>query len=318
MTHQMKSTTVLGAGGFGTALAQVLAENGHQVQLYARRAEYAAVMQQTRTNPDYLPEVKLSKNITVTHELEEAVRSSENIVVAVPTAGFRDIVKAASVHISSDVRIVHATKGFDSTQYQRMSEVLCEELPQVNSGQIAVITGPSHAEEVAKRCPTTVVVASYARETAEWFQDLFMSRYLRVYTNPDVIGAEVAGALKNVIALGCGISDGLGYGDNAKAALMTRGLTEISRLGVAMGASSLTFAGLAGIGDLVVTCTSQHSRNWRAGYRLGQGEQLEKILSASKMVIEGVRTTLAARHLAVKYQIELPITDAIYHVLFEN
>lgn len=309
---------VLGAGSFGTALAQVLAENGQNVRLYARRSEIALRIESTRVNSDYLPNLVLSDKIRVSSEMSVVLADVDHVLLAVPSSSFRGTIQEAAEFIKPDMRICHATKGFDESGLKRMTEVLAEELPHHDTSLFAVLTGPSHAEEVAKRCPTTVVIASSERTTAEGFQDLLMSSYFRVYTNPDVIGAEVAGALKNIIALGCGISDGLGFGDNAKAALMTRGLSEITRLGTAMGASALTFSGLAGVGDLIVTCTSTHSRNWRAGYQLGLGKSLEEILSSMKMVVEGVRTTQAASKLSEKFGVELPIAASINRVLFEG
>jgi glycerol-3-phosphate dehydrogenase (NAD(P)+) len=221
-------------------------------------------------------------------------------------------------YLERDAHVAHATKGFDLDTGQRMSEVMEEELTEHDPSLFAVVSGPSHAEELSRGNPTTVVVASRRQATAEGFQDLLMSSYFRVYTNPDVIGTELGGALKNIIALGVGISDGLGFGDNAKAALMTRGLTEISRLGVQLGAALMTFGGLSGLGDLIVTCTSKHSRNWRAGYALGQGKSLSEVLDQMGMVVEGVRATKAAYAIARKLDVEMPITTAIYEVLFEG
>jgi glycerol-3-phosphate dehydrogenase (NAD(P)+) len=312
------SVAVVGAGSWGTALAMVLADNGYEVRLWARRAEVAHEIMHKQTNEKYLPQVKLPKGIYATPNLQDVVQGQKHILIVVPSASFRETVRRMAPFVRADALIAHATKGFDLDRFQRMSEVLQEELSQLAKRQIAVLSGPSHAEEVSRRLPTTVVVASAARETAERFQDLLMNHSFRVYTNPDVVGTELGGALKNIIALGCGLADGLGFGDNAKAALMTRGLAEISRLGVKMGAAQLTFTGLSGVGDLVVTCTSKHSRNWRAGYLLGQGESLDAVLHKLDMVVEGVRTTQIAHQLAARYGVEMPITKAIYQVLFEG
>lgn len=313
-----KKTAVLVAGSWGTALASVLADNGHEVMLWTRRKDQEEEINRLHTNSRYLPGTVLNERIRATIHLEEAVRDAAAIVIVAPSASLREVASRLRGLVTPDTAIIHATKGFEPETLKRMSEVIAEELPEMDPGRIVVLSGPSHAEEVVKRCPTTVVVAAEQLEAAEFAQDLFMSRYFRVYTNPDIIGVEVAGALKNIIALGAGMNDGLEYGDNAKAALMTRGLSEIIRLGIAMGSNPLTFAGLAGLGDMVVTCTSRHSRNWRAGYRLGQGVPLEQVLSEMNMVVEGVKTTKAAYALARKYGITMPITEALYQVLFEG
>jgi glycerol-3-phosphate dehydrogenase (NAD(P)+) len=312
------SVAVIGAGSWGTALAMVLADNGCKVALWARRQALVDEILTKRTNSRYLPEIELPETIFPTSDLRSAVEGKQHVLVVMPSIAFRETVRELSSHLSPEVRLIHATKGFDQSALIRMSQVILEEVPHMRPDNLAVLSGPSHAEEVSRRCPTTVVVASQSRQTAESFQDLFMNSYFRVYTNPDVVGTELGGALKNIIALGVGLSDGLGFGDNAKAALMTRGLMEISRLGIKLGAAQMTFAGLAGIGDLIVTCTSQHSRNWRAGYQLGQGKALEEVLSSMKMVVEGINATKAAYLLAEKHQVEMPITEAIYHVLFEG
>jgi glycerol-3-phosphate dehydrogenase (NAD(P)+) len=230
----------------------------------------------------------------------------------------REIVQSVTSHVRPSQIIIHATKGFEADTLQRMSEVIAGELTQIDSGSVVVLSGPSHAEEVVRRCPTTVVVASERQDKAEAAQNLFITPNFRVYTNPDVAGVEIAGALKNIIAIGAGMSDGLGFGDNAKAALVTRGLAEITRLGTAMGANPLTFAGLAGIGDLVVTCTSKHSRNWRTGFQLAQGQTLAEVLQTMGMVVEGVRTTKAAMSLAARYRVEMPIAAQLFEVLFHG
>jgi glycerol-3-phosphate dehydrogenase (NAD(P)+) len=230
----------------------------------------------------------------------------------------REMAGEARKWIAPDALIVHASKGFEQETWKRMSVVLEEELSPEHHKRIAVLSGPSHAEEVIQKCPTTVVIAAASQETAEQVQAVFMNQYFRVYTNPDLVGVEVGGALKNIIALAAGLVDGLGFGDNAKAALITRGLAEIARLGSAMGAKPITFVGLAGVGDLVVTCTSKHSRNWRAGHMISQGKKLDEVLDEMGMVVEGVKTTRAAHALSERYGVEMPLTDQLYAVLFQG
>jgi len=314
----MTGTTVavLVAGSWGTALASVLADNGHDVRLWTRHREQADEITRHHTNRKYLPDVTLPERLTATASMEAAVGGAEAVVLVAPSAAMREVAAQLKPLIRPQTLIIHATKGFEADSLKRMSEVIAEELPQIDPRRIVVLSGPSHAEEVIRRCPTTVVVAAPDAGAAEAAQDLFINANFRVYTNPDVTGVEVSGALKNIIALGAGLSDGLGFGDNAKAALLTRGLAEISRLGIAMGANPLTFAGLAGVGDLVVTCTSKHSRNWRAGFMLAQGQSVDEVLSAMGMVVEGVRTTKAAYDLAKRHNVVMPITNELYQLLF--
>ncbi|WEK56316.1 MAG: NAD(P)H-dependent glycerol-3-phosphate dehydrogenase [Candidatus Cohnella colombiensis] len=313
-----KKVAVLVAGSWGTALARVLADNRCAVQLWTRNAAQAEEINTTHRNEKYLPHAELPKGIRATTDLAEAVQDAEAILFVAPSIAMREVAKLAAPYVHKDALILHATKGFEGESLKRMSTVISEELGRPE-GDIVVLSGPSHAEEVVNRLPTTIVVASSDIARAEAAQDLFMNNtYFRVYTNPDQIGVETAGAIKNIIALGAGLSDGLGFGDNAKAALITRGLAEIARLGTAMGANPMTFAGLAGIGDLIVTCTSQHSRNWRAGSMLAQGLELEQVLEQMGMVVEGVRTTKAAHALAAKYNVEMPITDQLFSVLFQG
>lgn len=311
-------TTVLVAGSWGTALATVLASNNHEVVLWTRSGQQAEEINRTHRNSRFLKDTVLPDNITATTSIEEAVRDSRAVLVVSPSHGMREVVRQIRPWLRPDSLLIHATKGFEADSLKRMSTVISEELPEYDHDRIVVLSGPSHAEEVVQKSPTTVVVAAQCLETAYAAQDLLNNSYFRVYTNPDVSGVEIGGALKNIIALGAGMSDGLGFGDNAKAALMTRGLAEIARLGAAMGASPLTFAGLAGVGDLIVTCTSRHSRNWRAGHMLGQGAALEEVLESMGMVVEGVKTTKAAYALSGKYQVEMPITAALYEVLFNG
>ncbi|QMV44361.1 NAD(P)H-dependent glycerol-3-phosphate dehydrogenase [Cohnella cholangitidis] len=316
MAH--KKIAVLVAGSWGTALSRVLADNGHSVTLWTRKEAQANEINQERRNEKFLPGAKLPEGITATTVMADAVKEAEAVLFVAPSSAMREVARQAASYLHKDALVIHATKGFESDSLKRMSTVLAEELGR-SEEQIVVLSGPSHAEEVINRHPTTIVVASKEIACAEAAQDLFMNEsYFRVYTNPDLIGVETAGAIKNIIALGAGLSDGLGFGDNAKAALITRGLAEIARLGAAMGANPLTFAGLAGVGDLIVTCTSQHSRNWRAGSMLAQGLPLAEVLERMGMVVEGVRTTKAAHALAGNHDVEMPITDQLYAVLFEG
>lgn len=309
---------VLVAGSWGTALASVLADNDKDISIWSRNAQQVEEMNILHTNERFLPGVQLSPRIHATASMEEALSGANAVLLVAPSSAMRSVAAAMKPYIQPDMTVIHATKGFETGTLERMSQVIADELPQLEPGRIAVLSGPSHAEEVIRRCPTTVVVASESQETAELAQDLFINSYFRVYTNADIIGVEVGGALKNIIALGAGLTDGLEFGDNAKAALLTRGLAEISRLGTAMGASPLTFAGLAGVGDLVVTCTSKHSRNWRAGYMLAQGSTLEQVLQQMGMVVEGVKTTQAAFVLAQRYDVTMPITEQLHQVLFSG
>lgn len=314
----MKKVSVIGAGSWGTAIAFVLAENGHDCLLWARREEQAAEINTDNKNSAYLPDISLPKNLKATSNLEVAATHGEVIVMAVPTKGIRVVCSEMNNMIKEPKLFVHVSKGIEPDSLKRISEMIKEEITASNLLDVVALSGPSHAEEVVEYHPTTVTAASPNFEYAEEVQDLFMNKYFRVYTNPDLTGVEIGAALKNVIALAAGITDGLGYGDNAKAALITRGLAEISRLGVKMGANPLTFAGLTGLGDLIVTCTSIHSRNWKAGHMLGQGKSLEEVTEGMGMIIEGVRTTKAAHQLAIKYDVSMPLTEALYTVLFED
>ncbi|MFC4599094.1 NAD(P)H-dependent glycerol-3-phosphate dehydrogenase [Cohnella hongkongensis] len=313
-----KKVAVLVAGSWGTALSRVLADNGHRVLLWTRNPAQAEEINTLRSNGKFLPGAEIPEGITATTSIAEAVENADAVLFVSPSAAMRDVARQAAGSIPEGALVMHATKGFESGSLKRMSTVLSEELGRAEE-KLVVLSGPSHAEEVIQRHPTTIVVAAQELACAEAAQDLFMnSSYFRVYTNPDFVGVETAGAIKNIIALGAGLSDGLGYGDNAKAALITRGLAEIARLGEAMGANVLTFAGLAGVGDLIVTCTSRHSRNWRAGSLLAQGNPLNEVLEQMGMVVEGVRTTKSAYELARRYGVEMPITNQLYAVLFEG
>lgn len=312
-----QKVAVLGAGSWATALAVLLGKKGHEVRLWARRPEVAEELNGPRTNEQYLPGVAIPPEVTGYADLAAALKDVEAVVLGVPSHAFRGLLEQIKELVTPEMTFVNTAKGIEEKSLLRLSQVFAEVFPGWED-KFVVLSGPSHAEEVGRGVPTTVVSASSSRLRAEYVQDLFMTTYFRVYTNPDVIGVELGGALKNIIALGTGISDGLGFGDNTKAALMTRGLVEISRLGIAMGAKPLTFAGLAGVGDLIVTCTSMHSRNRRAGIELGKGKTLEEALASVKMVVEGVRTTRGAFALAQKYNVEMPIVTQAYQVLFEG
>ncbi|ANB57034.1 ketopantoate reductase PanE/ApbA family protein [Anoxybacillus sp. B7M1] len=314
----MEQIAVLGAGSWGTALAMVLADNGHGVRLWGQRPEQIKEINEKRTNEKYLPGIQLPEGITGYSSLSEALEAIDTAVLAVPTKAIREVLRKVKQCLRQPITIVTVSKGIEPDTHKRISEIIEEEMGTLLQ-DVVVLSGPSHAEEVSLRHPTTVTVSSKNMTAAERVQDLFMnSQYFRVYTNPDLIGIEIGGALKNIIALAAGITDGLGYGDNAKAALITRGLAEIARLGCALGANPLTFSGLAGIGDLIVTCTSVHSRNWRAGHLLGKGNPLDEVLQSMGMVVEGVRTTKAAHQLAKKLNVKMPITEVLYDVLFNG
>lgn len=314
----MGNVAVLGAGSWGTALSLVLADNHHNVRLWTHRKEQADEINEKNENEQYLKGVQLPENIVAYHDLQAALEQAEAVVIVVPTKAIREVCSKLKEALKQPVTLIHATKGIEPESLKTVSEMIEEELPKTYYHEVVVLSGPSHAEEVGLRHPTTVTVSSTNMQEAEKAQDLFINENFRVYTNPDIVGVELGGALKNIIALGAGISDGLDYGDNAKAALITRGLTEIARLGIKLGANPLTFAGLAGIGDLIVTCTSTHSRNWRAGNMLGKGYPLDTVLEEMGMIVEGVRTTKAAYQLAKRENIKMPITAGIYKVLFEN
>lgn len=311
----MEKVCVLGAGSWGSALALVLAKKGYEVIMWTLSKEQADKINKTKENIDYLPGILLPNNISVTTNIEEAVKDSKIIVLAVPSQAIRSISSQIKSFIKDEQILVDVAKGLEKGSGLRLSEVCKQELP--NNPYVA-LSGPSHAEEVAKDIPTTVVVASKDLKVAQIVQDIFMSPKFRVYTNPDIVGVELGGALKNIIAFGAGICDGLGLGDNSKAALMTRGIREISRLGEAMGANVSTFTGLSGIGDLIVTCTSMHSRNRRAGILIGQGKSLDETLKEIKMVVEGITATEVAYEVAKKLNVDMPITNAIYSVLYKG
>ncbi len=311
----MKKMCVIGAGSWGSALALSLYKNNHKVYMWTREANQVEEINTTRQNSKFLPGVIIPEDLIVSNDLEEVIKDSEIVVVAVPSQAVRSVCKQIKPFIKENQIIVDVAKGLERGTGKRLSDVVKEELP---NNPYVVLSGPSHAEEVAKYMPTTIVAACEEIEYAQKVQDAFMSPLLRVYTNPDIIGVELGGALKNIIAFGAGMCDGLGYGDNTKAALMTRGIVEISRLGVAMGADVNTFTGLAGIGDLIVTCTSMHSRNRRAGILMGQGKTLEETLEEVQMVVEGITATEVAYKVSRELKVDMPITEAIYSVLYQG
>ncbi|QWC22599.1 NAD(P)H-dependent glycerol-3-phosphate dehydrogenase [Bacillus haikouensis] len=313
-----KTAAVIGTGSWGTALALVLADNGYNVKMWGRSEEAVQEINESHRNEKYLKGCRLPDNITATSNLEEVIGGTNTIVLAVPTKAIRQVLDDIQKVQTEPLTIVHVSKGIEPDSLLRISGIIGQSMDPDNLEDIVVLSGPSHAEEVSLRHPTTVVASSENIEAAVKVQNMFMNNQFRVYTNTDMVGVEIGGALKNIIALAAGVGDGLGYGDNAKAALITRGLVEISRLGVKMGANPLTFSGLSGIGDLIVTCTSVHSRNWRAGNMLGKGMNLEEVLDNMGMVVEGVRTTKAAKQLAKEYGVSMPITDALYDILFNG
>ncbi|MFC4404341.1 NAD(P)H-dependent glycerol-3-phosphate dehydrogenase [Gracilibacillus xinjiangensis] len=314
----MGNVAVLGAGSWGTALAMVLCDNHHQVHLWTHNESQKEIMQTTGKNEKYLPEIQLPENLNIVTDLNHAIENVEAVVFVVPTKAIRETCKKVLPYIKNNMVLIHGSKGIEPHSHYRISEMMAEELEQVTYKGIVALSGPSHAEEVSLKHPTTVTAASDNEFAAQFTQDLFMNEYFRVYTSKDLVGVELGGSLKNIIALGAGISDGLGYGDNAKAALITRGLAEISRLATKLGANPLTFIGLSGVGDLIVTCTSIHSRNWRAGNLFGKGHKLDEVLAQMGMTVEGVRTTEAVNQLSKKLDVEMPITRGIYDVIFNE
>ena len=309
---------VLGAGSWGTTLAILLANNSHSISLWSYRDEYTQDILSTRENHSFLPGVKIPSTVVPTSDLISAVHDAEMIVTAVPSQYLRDVMVQMSRIPFQMVKIVNVAKGIENGTLMTMSEMLHDIFPELPPGNIATLSGPSHAEEVSKGIPTTVVVAATDIETARLVQSTFMEPYFRVYVSTDLRGVELGGALKNVIAIAAGVIDGANLGDNTKAALMTRGIAEITRVGVALGAHARTFAGLSGIGDLMVTCMSRHSRNRYVGVEIGKGRKLSDILSEMVMVAEGVETTKSARALAKKTGVETPIVNEVYNMLFES
>jgi glycerol-3-phosphate dehydrogenase (NAD(P)+) len=312
----MGRAAVIGAGGWGTTLAKLLSEHGHRVRLWSYEASVAEQIRERRVNEFYLPGIELPAAVEVFTEHADALEGAEVVIAVVPSHAFREVMKAAAYYVPQGAIVLSATKGIEVDTLSRPSQILAELLPDYPSP--AVLSGPTFAREVAEGDPTAIAVASRDPDVAHHAQHFVNSERFRVYTNEDVLGVELAGALKNVIALAAGIADGLGYRSNSRAALITRGLAEMTRLGLAMGARAATFAGLAGLGDLVLTCSSDLSRNRTVGLRLGRGETLEEILASMRMVAEGVRTTKAARQLARTHKVEMPIVEEVHHILFEG
>ncbi len=311
----MAKISVLGAGSWGTALALLLYHNGHEVTLWSALEDEVAMLLEKREHTSKLPGVKLPEKMAITSDLEGSLKNPDVAVLAVPSPFTRSTAERMAPFTKKGQIVVNVAKGVEENTLMTLSEIISEEIPQAD---VCVLSGPSHAEEVGKGIPTTCVVSAEKRETAEYLQSIFMSPVFRVYTTPDILGVELGGALKNVIALAAGTADGLGYGDNTKAALITRGIAEIARLGTKMGAKIETFYGLSGMGDLIVTCASVHSRNRKAGYLMGKGYTMKEAMDEVKMVVEGVYSAKAAKSLAEKYQVEMPIIEEVNKVLFEN
>ena len=314
----MKKICVIGAGSWGTALAVHLANLGFSVWLWGRPEDGIDLIKSERENRHFLPGIVIPDNIYPETDPLLALQDADVLVFSVPSQVLRPVLEKLHPYIPADAFIVNTAKGLEISTGMRLSQVVEEVLGSSCRDRFAVLSGPSHAEEVSQRLPTAVTVAAYDQHTAFYIQDIFMDNYFRVYTNPDIAGVELGGALKNIIALATGITYGLGFGDNTAAALMTRGLAEMIRMGAAMGGDPRTFSGLSGIGDLVVTCGSQHSRNRRAGQLIGQGKKLEETLETIGMVVEGVHTTRSVHQLAMEMNIDMPITKACYRILYEG
>ncbi len=311
----MAKIGLIGAGSWGTALSKLAADNGHEVTVWSIVKEEIEMLQENREHLDKLPGVKLPENISYATELAAAIEGKDMCILAVPSPFTRSTAAMMKSFVKEGQIIVNVAKGVEEKTLMTLSEIIGQEVPQAD---VAVLSGPSHAEEVGKGMPTTIVVGAKTKETAEYIQNLLMNKVFRVYTSPDILGIELGGALKNVIALAAGIADGLGCGDNTKAALITRGIAEIARLGMTMGGKPETFSGLTGIGDLIVTCASMHSRNRRAGILIGQGKTMQEAMDEVKQVVEGVYSAKAAMGLAEKYGVEIPIIEQVNLVLFEG
>lgn len=313
------SVAVIGAGSWGTALAKLLSDKGHDVSLWAHRPEHVKQISKEKENSTYLPGFPLCDKLTPLADLQEVVRGKDFVIMVVPSHVFRSVFEQVVPELADHAIVVSATKGIENESLMTMSQVMGDQLKKAGKkAEVGVLTGPSFAKEVAAEIPTAVTVAAKNPQTAKAIQDLFFTERFRVYTSTDLIGQELGAALKNIIAVAAGISDGLGYGTNTRAALITRGLAEITRLGVKMGANPLTFSGLGGMGDLVLTCTGDLSRNRTVGVKLGQGKKLADILAEMNMVAEGVKTTKSAMALATKEQVDMPILEQIYQVIYED
>ena len=311
----MAKIGMIGAGSWGIALTVLLSNNGHQVQVWSALKDEIDMLQEKREHVDKLPGVALGENISFSTDLQDTIEGKDVLVMAVPSTFVRGTAKQMASFVKEGQIIVNVAKGVEESTLMTLSQIIEEEVPQA---EVTVLSGPSHAEEVGRGIPTTIVVGAEKKKTAQYLQNIFMSDVFRVYISPDVLGIELGAALKNVVALAAGIADGLGYGDNTKAALITRGITEIARLGMAMGGKFETFCGLSGIGDLIVTCASMHSRNRRAGILIGQGKTMDEAMAEVKMVVEGVYSAKAALGLAKKYNVSIPIIEQVNAVLFDN
>ena len=311
----MAKVGVLGAGSWGTALAILLHDNGHDVTVWSIDPKEVEMLSKKREHVSKLPGVHISEEIMITNEMEEAIKGKDFLVLAVPSIFTRSTAAKMKPYVVDGQMIVDVAKGIEEDTLMTLSQQISQEIPQAD---VAVLSGPTHAEEVGRKLPTSCVIGAKTKKTAEYLQSAFNSKVFRVYTSPDMLGIELGGSLKNVIALAAGIADGLGYGDNTKAALITRGIVEIGRLGVKMGGEFESFCGLTGIGDLIVTCASVHSRNRKAGYLMGQGKSMEEAMKEVNMVVEGVYSAKAAAKLAQKYEVPMPIVDEINKVLFEG
>ena len=311
----MAKVGILGAGSWGTALSLMLYKNGHDVTVWSIDKREVEMLQNEREHKSKLPGVKLPEDMVFTNNLEEGMKEKDFLVLAVPSIFTRSTARSMKPYIKQGQIVVNVAKGIEEDTLMTLSEQIEEELPEAD---VAVLSGPSHAEEVGRGLPTTCVVGAKSKATAEFLQEAFMNDFFRVYISPDILGIEIGGALNNVIALAAGIADGLGYGDNTKAALITRGIAEITRLGVKMGGKAESFSGLTGIGDLIVTCASMHSRNRRAGILIGQGKTMQEAMDEVQMVVEGVYSAKAGLALAKKYNESMPIIEQINQVLFED
>ena len=310
----MANISIIGSGTWGMALSLLLYKKGHTVKVWSAIPEEVAMLREKREHKN-LPGVPIPEDMEITGDLEDCVKSADLMVLSVPSVFTRQTARKMKPYVAEGQIIVNVAKGIEETTLMTLSEQIEEEIPQAN---VAVLSGPSHAEEVGRGIPTTCVVGARDRKTAEYIQNIFMCKVFRVYTSPDIMGIELGGSLKNVIALAAGVADGLGYGDNTKAALITRGMAEITRLALKMGAHVETMYGLSGVGDLIVTCASMHSRNRRAGILIGQGKSMEEAMKEVQMVVEGVYSAKAAAALADKYEVQMPITKEINKVLFEG
>lgn len=310
--------SVLGAGGWGTTLAILLHHNGHQVTLWEYKKNYAKTIHRSRENKIYLPGIKIPKEINIEHSLEESSVNKHMIVIAVPSQFVRGVMHQMKRYDFSNTTFVSVAKGIEKETLLTVSQVIKSELKHLSDSQVGVLSGPSHAEEVSRKIPTAVVAASNDENTAKQIQSAFITSYFRVYSSTDLLGVEYGGALKNVIAVGAGIIDGAKFGDNTKAAIMTRGIAEISRLGIGLGARPETFSGLSGMGDLIVTCMSKHSRNRYVGEQIGKGKKLKDVLKSMQMVAEGVETCRSVHQLSQEHKITTPICSAVYKILFED